>query len=120
MRNLHRCVLQSKVGDDGYTECADAAVVCHDYLRHGAHAYSVATQTMIHLIFGRSLECRSLHAHVNTVHNADALLLGSLVHVREARSCGEVLAAQRMLREEVDVVCDDHKVADLEVGIHTA
>lgn len=33
---------------------------------------------------------------------------------------GEVLSAQRMLREEVDVVCDYHQVADLELRVHAS
>ena len=40
------------------------------------------------------------------------------VHVREARTGGEVLAAQRVLGEEIDVVGDDHEVANLEGGVH--
>lgn len=42
------------------------------------------------------------------------------VHIREARACGEVLAAKRMLREAVDVVGDDHDVANVEFRVHTA
>ena len=41
-----------------------------------------------------------------------------LVHIGEARACGEILAAKRVLREEVDVVGDNHQVADLELGVH--
>ena len=66
------------------------------------------------------------------MHHADALLLGnlvclldesvvvSLVHIREARTGREVLAAQRVFREEVDVVGDNHQVADLELRVHAA
>ena len=40
------------------------------------------------------------------------------MHVGETGTGGEVLAMQRMLREEVDVVVNDHQVADLEVRVH--
>jgi hypothetical protein len=41
-----------------------------------------------------------------------------LVHVREAWPGGEVGAVERMLREEVDVVVDDHQVAYAECRVH--
>ena len=40
------------------------------------------------------------------------------VHVWEARTCGEVLATQRVLGEEIDVVGNHHEVANLEGGVH--
>ena len=40
------------------------------------------------------------------------------MHIREAGTRGEVLATQRMLGEEVDMVGNDHQVANLEGGIH--
>ena len=40
------------------------------------------------------------------------------MHVGETRSGGEVLAAKRVLGEEVDVVGDNHQVANFERGIH--
>ena len=122
----------AQVGDHADAEGAYAAVVGHDDLGHGGHADGVATQCAIHLIFGRCLEGGTLDAHVDTIDQADALLLGylagqfdelvvvGLVHVGEARAGGEVLAAQRVLREEVDVVGDDHQVANLEGGVHAA
>ena len=42
------------------------------------------------------------------------------MHVGEAGTCGEVLSAQRVLGEEVDVVGDNHEVANLEFGVHTS
>ena len=42
-----------------------------------------------------------------------------LVHIRETRTRGEVLATQRMLWEEVDMVGDNHQVTNLEGRIHT-
>ena len=74
---------------------------------------------MIHTIFGRCLEGGTLSAHIDTVDHADALFFGygvghvaqllvvSLMHVGETGTGGEVLAMQRMLREEVDVVVND-------------
>ena len=41
------------------------------------------------------------------------------MHVGKTRACGEVLAAQRMLGEKVDMVCDNHQVANLEGRVHT-
>ena len=43
----------------------------------------------------------------------------SLMHIWETWACGEILTTQRMLREEVDMVGDDHNVANLKGGIHT-
>lgn len=42
-----------------------------------------------------------------------------LVHVWETGAGGKILASQWMLREEIDVVVDDHQVANLERWIHT-
>ena len=43
-----------------------------------------------------------------------------LVHVGETRTGREVLAAKRVLWEEVYVVGDNHEVADFEVGVHAS
>ena len=56
----------------------------------------------------------------NLVGKITQLLVVSLVHVRESGTGREVLAPQRMLWEEVDVVIDNHQVADFEVRIHTS
>ena len=107
-------------------------MVGHDYFRNGAHADGVAAQDAVHAVLGRCLERWTLHANIHTMHQPDALfgcnLVGQgnqlrvvgLVHVGEARSGGEVLAAKRMLGEQVDVVGDDHDVADEELGIHAS
>ena len=129
---LYWLVEATQVGDDADTKDADAAVVGHDDLGHGGHAYSVATQEMVHLVFSGSLEGGSLNAEIDAVVQADALLSGYRgsqlyefrivggVHVGESRACGEVLSTQWVLREEVDVVGDDHDVANLEGGVHAA
>ena len=107
-------------------------MVRHDDLGNGAHADSVATEHAEHAILGRCLEGRALNTNVGAVHDADVLFLCNLVgqcnklqvvrlmHVGEARSGGEVLAAQRVLGEEVDVVGDNHQLANLELGVHAA
>ena len=130
MADLDGIVETTQVGDDADAERADAAVMGHDDLRNGGHADGVASQRAIHLIFCRRLEGRTGNTDVDAVDQTDFLLLGnlggqidelvvvSLVHVREAGTRGEVLAAQRVLGEEVDVVSDDHQVANLEGGVH--
>jgi len=40
------------------------------------------------------------------------------VHIRETGTSGEVLATQRMLGEEIDMVGNHHQVANLETGVH--
>ena len=132
MAYLYRNVEAAEVGDDADAEYLDAAMAGHDDLRNGAHTYSVTTQGTIHTILCRSLEGRTLDAHIYTMLNRDVLLLGNLVgkitellvvclvHVREARTGREVLATQWMLWEEVDVVVDNHQVADLELWVHTS
>ena len=104
----------------------------HYYLRDSAHAYGVGSHAMIHLIFCRSLECRSLHAHIHTVYQTYAFLHGyslclcyqfaviCLVHVRKTWSGGEVLSSQRMFGEEVYVVGDNHQIAYLELRVHSS
>ena len=107
-------------------------MVGHDDLWDGGHAYSIAAKDPVHLILGRCLEGGSLYADIYTVGDAYLLLPGyggglldevhviGLVHVGEARPCGEVLSAQRMLGKEVDVVGDDHQVTYLEGGVHAS
>ena len=68
----------------------------------------------------RSFEGRSLHTNVDTVGDAYFSLFGNgsgfldevevigFVHIGEARTRGEVLAAQWMLREQVDMVSNNH------------
>ena len=122
----------TEVGDDGYTKGADATVMGYDDLGNGRHTHGIATKQVVHLIFCRCLEGRTLNADIDTMLHFDAVLLSNLVgqshqrqvvglvHIREPRTSGEVLATQRMLREEVDMVGDNHQVADAECGVHTA
>ena len=132
MAHLHRIVEATQVGDDRDAEGAYAAVVGHDDLRDGRHAYGVAAQRAVHPILCGRLEGWPLHTDVDTVLHLDAFLLGDLVsqcheseviglvHIRESWSRGEVLSAQRVLGEEVDVVGDDHQVANLELRVHAS
>ena len=91
VRHLNRRVLQSEVGYYGYAECAYATMMSHYDLRHGAHTHSVATHAVIHTIFGRSLECRSLYAHVHAMHHTDALLAGYVVSLVDERLIWSVI-----------------------------
>ena len=130
VRNLDGDVEAAQVGDHRDAEGADAAVVGHDDLWDGGHAHGVATHGAVHAVFSRCLEGGTCGAQIDAVDQSDVLLLGNLggqvdelvvvgfVHIREARSGGEVLAAQRVFGEEIDVVGDDHEVANLEGGIH--
>ena len=132
MAYLNWYVEATEVGDDADAEYLDAAMASHDNLWHSAHTYSVATEDAIHAILGRSLEGRTLYTYIYTMLDIDTLLLGNLigeiaellvvclVHVWEARTGREVLATQWMLWEEIDMVVDDHQVANLEIRVHTA
>ena len=129
---LYRSVLKTQIGDDADAECSDATVVGHNHLRHGAHADGIAAKAVIHLVFCRCLEGGALYADIYAMNQPDAFLLGDalsqgnelpivgFVHVGETRTGGEILATQRMLGEEVDVVGDDHQVANLEFGVHAS
>ena len=132
MADFHWWFKAAQVSDDAHAEDLDAAVARHDHLRYGRHTYRVTSQEMIHPVLGRSLEGRTLHAHIDTMLQGYALLLGnavgecnqlmvvSLVHIGKARTCREVLATQRMFGEEIDMVGDDHHVADVELRVHAA
>ncbi len=127
---LNRTVEAAQVSNNADTEGADATVVSYDNLGNGGHTNGVAAQCAIHLIFCWSLERWTCSAYINAIDQTDFLLLGklrgqidefvvvSLVHIREAWTCGEVLATQRMLGEEVDVVGDNHQITNLEGGVH--
>ena len=130
MGNLNGDVEATQVGDNRNTKGADAAVVSHDNLRNGAHTYGVATQDAVHLILCWSFEGRTLDAHVDTILQTNLLLacnlagqfdkrlVVGLVHIRETGTGGEVLSAQRMLGEEIDMVGNHHQVTNLEARIH--
>ena len=132
MRYLNGVVEATQVSDNRDTKGADAAVVSHDNLRYGTHTYGVAAQDAIHLIFCGSLEGGTLHTHIDAILQADLLLacnlagqfdkrlVVGLVHIWEAGTSGEVLSAQWMLWEEIDMVSDHHQVTNLETWVHAA
>ena len=132
MADFHRSVEAAEVGKDGNAEGLDAAMVSHDHLRDRRHAHGIAAQNPIHLVFGRSLEGGALHTYIYTVSDTDLLFAGNLrseldqflvvglMHIRETGTGGEILTAQRMLWEEVDVVGDDHQVAYVETFVHAS
>ena len=56
-----------------------------------------------------------------TLRPTVAIVLGTgLAHIGEAGTGGEVLAAQRMFGEEIDVIGDEHHVADAHFGSKAA
>ena len=128
--DFDRYVEFAEIGDDTDTEHLDAAVPGYDDFRHGTHPDSIRSHLVIHTVFGRGLEGRALYAHVDAVHHPDVLFLCNfigqchqfmivcLVHVRESGACREVVSSQRMFREHIDMVGDDHQVADSELRIH--
>ena len=130
MAYFHGLVFQSKVGDDAHSKHLNAAMACHNNFGNGTHANGIAAQPVVHLIFGRGFECGTRHANINTVNHSDALFFGylvgqvaqllvvSLVHVGETRTSWEILSTQRMFGEEVDMVVDNHQIADNKVGVH--
>ena len=132
MADLYRHIEATQIRHDTDAKDADAAVMGHNHLWNGGHTDGVATYRTIHAVFGRGLECRTLHTDIDTVFDAYLFLLGylrsefdqfpvvSLMHIGETGTCGEVLASQRVLREEVDMVGDDHQVAHMEIFVHAA
>ena len=130
--HLNRVVETAQVSDNRNTKGADAAVVSNDNLWYGTHTYGVATKDAIHLIFCRSLKGGTLNAHIDAILQANLLfacyltsqlderLVIGLVHIWEARTRREVLTTQWVLREKVDMVCDNHQVANFETRVHAA
>ena len=132
MTNLHRLVEATQISDNRDTKGTNATVVGHNHFWHSGHTNGIATHDAIHLIFCGRFEGWSLHTHIHTMLQRDTLLTGNveshldqqgiigLMHIREAWTCGEVLSTKRMLREEIDMISDDHQVADIELGVHTS
>ena len=59
MGNLDNLTLYAKVGDYGHAEHLDAAMLGHDDLRYGTHAYGIAADGSVVAVFGWSLESRA-------------------------------------------------------------
>ena len=56
----------------------------------------------------------------NSIGLGNEVVIVGFVHVWESGTCWEVLTTQRMLGEEIDVIGNNHQVANLKVGVHTA
>lgn len=104
----------------------------NDYLWNRTHADGISAKNTIHLVFRRGLERRTGHTDIDAMLNRNTLFLRNsvshgddrfvvrLVHIRESWTRREVFATQRMLWEEVDMVADNHKVANLEIRVHAS
>ena len=115
-----------------HAEYAYAAVACYYYLGYCAHTHRVGSHRMVCAVFRRSLIAWSLHTYVGAVYQSYAflrcytvgggnqLMVVRLVHIGKARTGGYVLAPQRVLGEEIDVVGDDHQVAYAEILVGSA
>ena len=132
MTHCHGHVEAAKVGDDAHAKGFDATVVCHYHLGHGAHADGIAADSTEHTVFGWRLKRGTLYAYVDTMQKPNAFFLGygiglgyqrmvvRLMHVGETRTRGHVLSTQGMLGKEVDMVGDQHQVANLHLGVHAS
>ena len=101
-------------------------MVGHDDFGHGRHADGIGSQDVEELVFGRRFKRRALCTQIDAVLHLDAFFGGNGVgladelfvirfaHVRKAWTVGDVFAAQGMFGEVVDVVGNDHQVADFE------
>ena len=132
MADFYRHIESAEVSDDTDAKDLDIAVACHDDFRHCTHANGISPHLVIHTVFSWSLECGALYTHINAMHYTDVLLfcyligqrnqfvVVSLVHIRKAGARREIPSVQRMFREHIDVVSDDHQVANPELWIHTS
>ena len=107
-------------------------MIGNDNFGDGGHTYRICSQNTEQLVFRRSFKCGALRADVHSMLNfnpffgcnricfANQFFVVCFTHVREARAVWDILAPQRMFGEVVDVVGDDHQVANFEVRICTA
>ena len=104
-----------------------------DHFRHDTHADHVRTHGPQHAVLGAGFQVRAGHADVNTGMRADAFFerrprrggeqpfAVRLDHVRPARPQALIVGAdQRVDPHEVDLVFDDHDVAQLVLRVHAA
>src|SRR5574344_2072406 len=115
MTDFYRYIETAKIGDDADAENLDSTMAGNNHFRYSTHTYSVTTQYTIHAILCRCLEGRSLNANIYTMLCINSLLLSNIVgkvaeflvvcfvHIRETWTGREVLSAQWMFWEEVDV-----------------
>ena len=122
----------AEVGDDADAEDAHSLMDGDDDFGHGAHANGIGSEQMEHAVLGRSFESGALGGNVDAVTEGDAMggcdvvdgadefLIVGFVHAGKARTGGDVLATQGIFGHHVDVVGDDHEVADGEGGVHAS
>lgn len=126
---LHNLAVHAQISNDADAKATNAAMACDDNLWDCAHADSVSSKAGKHAIFTWSFIRGTLCAQIHSVLDFDALLGSNLVgkfnevcvvgfaHVRKTGAWRDVGTVERILWHEVDVVCDDHQVADAETGI---
>src|SRR5262249_13142286 len=121
------------VGDDGYAEDAQLAVYADYYLRHRGHADHVGPDAAQETVLGPRLQVWPRHGDEYPLVADDPLLqrdpLGQgqqlavirIAHVREALAQAVVvLADERVVAHQVDVVLDQHQVALGVLRVHAA
>src|SRR5574344_1064397 len=113
-------------------ETTDAAMVGDDHFGNGAHTYGVGAEKAKHARFCRRFIRRALCGEINALSEQDMIVLGnakgflhqlltvSVTHVGETRTGSNVLSSQRIVGHHVDVVRDEHEVADMERRICTS
>ena len=104
----------------------------YDDFGDGGHADGIGSEDAVHLVLRWGFVGGPLGGEVDALDGADALLAGylarhveegvvvGLVHVGETGSGGEVGTVEGMFGHEVDVVGDEHEVANAECGVHAA
>ena len=126
-------ILTAEVGDNRDAEHAEAAMVGYDDFRHGRHTDGITADDTEILILSRGLESGAGSAYIDAMHQTDVIFFGDLigenhevviVSLGHGRETGtkflEILATEGILGEEVDMVGDDHNIADDEILVHTA
>ena len=104
----------------------------HDDFRDGAHAHGVGADVPEVAVFGRRLIAGAGDGDVDALLEGDSLPGGDLLrlqdeagivrtgHVREPRAELVQVRADERVRDQVDVVADDHQVAHVEAEVRAA
>ena len=105
----------------------------NDNFGYSGHTYRIATDNTEIFIFGRSLESRSRSAYIYAVHEPyvffcgnsvgqfDVLLVVWFRHCRKTRAKFLVVfASERIFGEQVDMIGNNHNVANLEFLVHAS
>ena len=129
--DFHNLAIHTEVGNHGDTEHFDATMIGNNHFRHCRHTYCICTENMEQFIFGRCLKRRALRTDIyavlhlnsffccNSIRLTDQLFVIRLTHIRETRAIRNVLATQRMFREVIDMIRNNHQVADFKIRIRT-